>query len=140
MREFGDVPSVFDFPVSTEARSILEFFFNALALGRPIAAPPGVPADRRVNIARAVDPDILLMDEPFVALDAQTREIMQAEMTRIWQETKKTVVLITHQIDEAVFLSDRVFVFTARPGRSRKISLWTCRARATSRSNAPSNS
>ncbi len=77
---------------------------------------------QRVNIARAlaVDPDILLMDEPFAALDAQTREIMQAEMTRIWQETKKTVVLITHQIDEAVFLSDRVFVFTARPGRLKE--------------------
>lgn len=77
---------------------------------------------QRVNIARAlsVDPDILLMDEPFAALDAQTREIMQGEMTRIWQETKKTVILITHQIDEAVFLSDRVFVFTARPGRLKE--------------------
>ena len=77
---------------------------------------------QRVNIARAlsVDPDILLMDEPFAALDAQTREIMQAEMMRIWQETKKTVVLITHQIEEAVFLSDRVFVFTARPGRLKE--------------------
>ena len=77
---------------------------------------------QRVNIARAlsVDPDILLMDEPFAALDAQTREIMQGEMTRIWQDTKKTVVLITHQIDEAVFLSDRVFVFTARPGRLKE--------------------
>lgn len=77
---------------------------------------------QRVNIARAlsVEPDILLMDEPFAALDAQTREIMQAEMMRIWQQTKKTVVLITHQIEEAVFLSDRVFVFTARPGRLKE--------------------
>ena len=77
---------------------------------------------QRVNIARAlsVDPDILLMDEPFAALDAQTREIMQAEMMQIWQQTKKTVVLITHQIEEAVFLSDRVFVFTARPGRLKE--------------------
>lgn len=77
---------------------------------------------QRVNIARAltVEPDILLMDEPFAALDAQTREIMQSDLMRIWQETRKTVVLITHQIDEAIFLSDRVFVFTARPGRLKE--------------------
>lgn len=77
---------------------------------------------QRVNMARAltVEPDILLMDEPFAALDAQTREIMQSELMRIWQATRKTVVLITHQIDEAVFLSDRVFVFTARPGRLKE--------------------
>jgi NitT/TauT family transport system ATP-binding protein len=77
---------------------------------------------QRVNIARAlaVNPDILLMDEPFASLDAQTREIMQAEMMRIWQQTAKTVVLITHQIDEAVFLSDRVIVFTSRPGRVKE--------------------
>ena len=77
---------------------------------------------QRVNIARAltVEPDILLMDEPFAALDAQTREIMQSDLMRIWQETRKTVVLITHQIDEAIFLSDRVFVLTARPGRLKE--------------------
>ena len=77
---------------------------------------------QRVAIARAMamEPEILLMDEPYAALDAQTREIMQGEMMRIWQETKKTVVLITHQIDEAVFLSDRVIVFTARPGRLKE--------------------
>ena len=74
---------------------------------------------QRVNLARAlaIDPDILLMDEPFSALDAQTREIMQTELMRIWEEGRKTVLFVTHQIDEAVFLSDRVLVLARRPGR-----------------------
>jgi NitT/TauT family transport system ATP-binding protein len=74
---------------------------------------------QRVNLARAlaIDPDILLMDEPFSALDAQTREIMQTELMRIWEQGRKTVLFVTHQIDEAVFLSDRVLVFARRPGR-----------------------
>jgi NitT/TauT family transport system ATP-binding protein len=78
---------------------------------------------QRVNLARALtfNPDVLLMDEPFAALDAQTREIMQAELLRIWQEARKTVLFVTHQIDEAVFLSDRVLVFTVRPGRLKQI-------------------
>jgi len=66
------------------------------------------------------------MDEPFAALDAQTREIMQAELLRIWERGQKTVLFVTHQIDEAVFLSDRVLVFARRPGRIQaeiKISL-----------------
>jgi NitT/TauT family transport system ATP-binding protein len=57
------------------------------------------------------------MDEPFAALDAQTREMMQEELLHIWRKSGKTVLFITHQIDEAVFLSDRVIVFSARPGR-----------------------
>jgi NitT/TauT family transport system ATP-binding protein len=74
---------------------------------------------QRANLARAlaVDSSILLMDEPFAALDAQTREVMQAELLRIWNAAKKTVVFVTHQIDEAVYLSDRVIVMAARPGR-----------------------
>jgi NitT/TauT family transport system ATP-binding protein len=74
---------------------------------------------QRVNLARAlaVHPDVLLMDEPFAALDAQTREIMQSELLRIWSAARSTVLFITHQIDEAVYLSDRVLVFGRRPGR-----------------------
>ncbi len=72
---------------------------------------------QRANLARAlmVDPAILLMDEPFASLDAQTREVMQLELLKIWTAAKKTVVFITHQIDEAVYLADRVIVFSARP-------------------------
>ncbi|MDP3766723.1 MAG: ABC transporter ATP-binding protein, partial [Dehalococcoidia bacterium] len=70
--------------------------------------------------ALAVGPEVLLMDEPFASLDAQTREIMQAELMRIWRETGKTVVFVTHQIEEAVYLSDRVLVLTVRPGRLKE--------------------
>jgi NitT/TauT family transport system ATP-binding protein len=72
---------------------------------------------QRVNLARAlaVDPEIILMDEPFASLDAQTREVMQQELLKVWSKRKKTVIFITHQIDEAVYLADRVIVFSARP-------------------------
>ena len=78
---------------------------------------------QRANLARAltIDPDILLMDEPFAALDAQTREIMQSELLRIWRSNKKTVMFVTHQIDEAVYLADRVVVMTSRPGQIKAI-------------------
>jgi NitT/TauT family transport system ATP-binding protein len=78
---------------------------------------------QRCNLARAltVDPKILIMDEPFAALDAQTREIMQAELLRIWKESGKTVLFITHQINEAIYLADRVIVFGSRPGRVKKM-------------------
>jgi NitT/TauT family transport system ATP-binding protein len=78
---------------------------------------------QRVNLARALvtDPKVLLMDEPFAALDAQTREFMQEELLQIWVKAKKTVLFITHQIDEAIYLSDRVVVFSGRPGRVKDI-------------------
>ena len=76
---------------------------------------------QRVNLARAlaVNPRILLMDEPFAALDAQTRNFMQLELLRIWRETRKTVIFVTHMIAEAILLSDRVIVFSHRPGTIR---------------------
>ena len=78
---------------------------------------------QRIGLARAmaIDPEILLMDEPFSALDAQTREVLQAEMLRIQAETNKTTLFVTHDLDEAIYLSNRVIVLAAKPGRVKAV-------------------
>jgi NitT/TauT family transport system ATP-binding protein len=78
---------------------------------------------QRVSIARAFanDPDILLMDEPFSALDEQNKVMLQEELLRIWEETRKTVLFITHSVDEAATLGDRIMIMTAHPGRAKRI-------------------
>src|SRR5262245_8538986 len=109
-----------------EARERALNFINMVGLGGfehhyPYELSGGM--QQRVNLARALvmDPKILLMDEPFASLDAQTRELMQEELLRIWAKAKKTVLFVTHQIDEAIYLSDRVVVFSGRPGRVKDI-------------------
>jgi NitT/TauT family transport system ATP-binding protein len=74
---------------------------------------------QRVAIGRALihDPDLLLLDEPFASLDAMTRERMWTELSRIWQARQKTVIMVTHSINESLFLADRVLVLTQRPGK-----------------------
>lgn len=78
---------------------------------------------QRIGLARAlaIDPEILLMDEPFSALDAQTREVLQAELLRIQAETGKTTLFVTHDLDEAIYLSNRIVVLAAKPGRVKRI-------------------
>jgi len=87
---------------------------------------------QRVSIARAlaVNPAILLMDEPFASLDVQTREYMQDELLKIWQREPKTVIFVTHSIDEAIKLSDRIAIMAPRPGRVERSRSWSSRDRA----------
>lgn len=110
----------------SEAKRLTQEYIDVVGLGSfedyyPLELSGGMR--QRVNLARAlaIDPEVLLMDEPFASLDAQTREIMQLELLRIWNRHKKTVLFVTHQIDEAIYLSDRVVVLTSRPGQIKEI-------------------
>jgi NitT/TauT family transport system ATP-binding protein len=88
----------------------------------PYELSGGMKQRTAISRALATNPDILLMDEPFAALDTQSREILQEELVRIWDLTRKTVVFVTHSIDEAIYLSTRVVVFTARPGKIKYVT------------------
>ncbi len=109
-----------------ERRTIAKHYLQLVGLGEfeqhyPAELSGGMK--QRVAIARslAYDPNVLLMDEPFAALDAQTRETLQAELLRIWQQTGKTIIFITHSIDEAIYLGQRIAIMTSRPGRIKQI-------------------
>jgi ABC-type nitrate/sulfonate/bicarbonate transport system ATPase subunit len=109
-----------------EAQSRISRYLNLVGLGKFRRAYPHELSGgmrQRVAIARALatEPQLLLMDEPLAALDAQTRLVMQQELLRIWKETKSTVIYITHDIGEALMLADRVVVMTARPGRIKAV-------------------
>lgn len=110
----------------TEARNQVEKYINLVGLEQfknsyPYELSGGM--QQRAAIARALanEPEVLLMDEPFGALDAQTRNILQDELLKIWEQRHVTVLFVTHSVDEAVFLSDRIVVMTSRPGRLREI-------------------
>ncbi len=118
----------FPFEIRGQApdRAKIEALLNRVGLGgfgskMPKELSGGM--QQRASIVRALasDPDVLLMDEPFGALDAFTRDEMNLLMEEIWEETQKTIMLITHSIQEAVFLSNKVYVMSARPGRMHKV-------------------
>ena len=115
--EIKKVPPLKRRATSAELISLMKL--DGFADAYPKALSGGMK--QRVAIARALasDPEVLLMDEPFGALDAQTRQIMQELLTNIWQRYRKTVLFVTHDIEEAIFLGDVIYVMTSRPGRIR---------------------
>ncbi|WP_426172989.1 ABC transporter ATP-binding protein [Massilia sp. TWR1-2-2] len=109
-----------------EIADVVGHYLNRTGLSRFTRAYPHQLSGgmrQRVSIARAFanDPDILLMDEPFSALDEQNKVLLQEELLRIWEETRKTVVFITHSVDEAVTLGDRIMIMSAQPGRIKQM-------------------
>jgi len=108
-------------PKSKQGEIAREFVEKVGLKGFEQSYPKGLSGGmkQRVAIARALanNPDILLLDEPFGALDAQTRALMQELLTQVWEDLHKTILFVTHDVEEAIFLSDRVFVMTARPGK-----------------------
>ena len=117
--QFG--PEISGTPKAKQEQIAQEFIDKVGLKGFEKTYPKGLSGGmkQRVAIARALanNPAILLLDEPFGALDAQTRALMQELLTQIWEELHKTILFVTHDVEEAIFLSDRVFIMTARPGK-----------------------